>query len=43
MGSDRKRGNREVKKPKKEKPQASAAAPSLKGGISASARSEQKK
>ena len=31
MSSDRKRGNREAKKPKKEKPKTIAAAPSTKG------------
>jgi hypothetical protein len=38
MSGDRKRGNREVKKPKKEKPKTIAAAPSTKGLVAASAK-----
>ncbi|WP_269154003.1 hypothetical protein [Methylobacterium currus] len=36
MGSDRARGNREAKKPKKETPKVIAAAPSTKGQVAAS-------
>ncbi|WFT82087.1 MULTISPECIES: hypothetical protein [unclassified Methylobacterium] len=39
MSDDRKRGNREAKKPKKEKPKTIAAAPSTKGQAVTTAKS----
>ncbi|MFE1599699.1 hypothetical protein [Methylobacterium sp. ID0610] len=39
MSDDRKRGNREAKKPKKEKPKTIAAAPSTKGLLTPAAKS----